>query len=89
MKKRGKHRQLQEKRGSAIISDDGIKFLIDEKLRSRRGLRTNRLRITVRNGVVKLWGSVPSFEESLNVEQTVGTAAAGVTRIENYLKIEP
>ena len=67
------------------VSDDGIKFLIHQAFRWR--VRANRIRVTAQNGVVKLRGSLPSFEELQKAEQAV-RETRGVKRIENYLKIE-
>ena len=82
-------RQSSKKNESSIKSDsdDGIKYLIAQAFRWCARLRAGRVRFSVKDGTVKLWGSVPSFEEQLKAERAI-LATPGVKCVENHLKIE-
>ena len=87
MSNKNKIMRKQSKYGKKAVSDESLKFLIDEAFRRRVSLRSNRIRVTAQEGVVKLWGSVSSFEEQQKAEQAV-KVTPGVHKVENYLKIE-
>jgi osmotically-inducible protein OsmY len=78
---------LTKTENKPVVSDDGLEFLIEQAFRWELKRNEDRLQVTARNGLVKLWGSVPTWDEGYEAEQTI-RAIPGVIRVENHLKVK-
>jgi hypothetical protein len=73
---------------SRRVTATEIKAKIEEALRRSAELDVRRIRVEIDGGTIKLYGCVRSRPESGEAEEAAWSAP-GVTKVENYISIEP
>lgn len=71
----------------AELSDPGIQARLDERLRANRSLDLRYVTLDVHDKVVTVSGSVPSWENSRDIERTA-RRLEGVDQVMNNLVIQ-
>lgn len=75
-------------RAPTAASDPELRSHVLEGLRRQAGVRDELINVTVADGVVHLWGSVPSQTE-LDAARVVAENAPGAKRVANHLRVVP